>query len=88
MHELRSRITYSEFLEWVAFLNLEEERNSKQDYYLAQIAAEMRRSQVRTPRKIKVTDFLIQRKVTEDPKAKMKVSKAAWSSLLRLKIED
>lgn len=81
-------MTYSEFLEWICFLNLEDERNTKQDYYLAQIAAEIRRSQVRTPRKVKVTDFLIQRKVTEDPKSKMKVSKSAWSSLLRLKIED
>ena len=45
MGDLKARITYREFVEWLCFLNKEEERQTKQDYYLAQIAAEIRRGQ-------------------------------------------
>jgi len=48
----------SEYIEWCLYLNLIEEENSKEEFYLAQIAAEVRRSFVKNPGGVKLTDFL------------------------------
>jgi len=70
--ELKMSITFSEFLEWCEFLNWEDERQTKLDTYLAQIAAEIRRGQVKHPRNVRISDLLL-------TKAKRKIdSKAVW----------
>jgi len=90
--ELRDRMTYTEFVDWITFLALEQERDEKQDYYLAQIAAEVRRSFVADPKTVKVKDFLMTQKsakvdAAKEVKPKSK-SKSAWAAALKLKIGD
>lgn len=60
LYELKARITYSEFLDWLTFIEMEDQRNRKIDFALAQIAAEIRRGRVKHPNKVKVKDFLIE----------------------------
>jgi len=81
--ELKERITYSEFLEWLTFLGREEERQTKQDYYLAQIAAEIRRGHVKNPKAVKVKDFLVEVKTT--PETPGERSKSVWMGALKIK---
>lgn len=57
--ELQSRITQSEFRDWLFFLRDEEKVQTKADYYQAQIAAEVRRSYVTQPHTVKTADFLL-----------------------------
>ena len=52
----------------------EEERVKAEELYFAQIAAEVRRSYVKYPGKVKVKDFLLQRK----PKEQKIPSKEVW----------
>jgi len=86
--ELKHRITYTEFRGWVEFLALEQKRETKQDHYLAQIAAEVRRSWVSTPDKVLMKDFLFKYEAPAplDPKERMKRSKSAWGALAGIKI--
>lgn len=91
--ELRQRIGYSEFLEWLDFLQIEDSRVTKADLYLAQIAAEVRRSSVTEPRKVKIADFLVRvpenptaaKAEPEDAKARAQRSKKAWLDALAVK---
>lgn len=50
--------TSTEFLMWMEYLDEEEGRNKKYEFYLANIIAETRRSWVKNPSKVKLTDFL------------------------------
>ncbi len=93
---LAERMTHSEFLDWLIFLQWKEEQDEKTDYYLAQIAAEVRRGQVKSPRLVKVKDFLLQMKTkaetTSEPekvrpkKKQLNKSKAAWAAHLKVNL--
>lgn len=82
--DLKNRLTFSEFLDWVHFLGQEETWRAKQELYLAQIAAEIRKTAVKSPRKVRVKDFLVKTNdelETEDAqRAKMERSKSVWAS--------
>lgn len=41
------------------YLDMEEDNHSKQEFYFAQIAAEIRRPNVKNPRGVRLEDFLI-----------------------------
>lgn len=87
VEELKERITFSEFLGWLEFIRLEEERNTKMIWYLAQIACEVRRTW--TERGIKIKDFLIEFKtVTPDIKERMNHSKQTWANFLKVDINQ
>jgi hypothetical protein len=74
----------SEFLEWKEFLLL----HSKQDWYLAQVAAESRRAIAKEPNKIKVSDFLlVVASATEEAQERGQKSKAAWASFLGVDVK-
>ncbi len=86
VEELRNRITHSEFLEWVDFLNWEfTEHHSKIEYYLAQIAVVI--GAANGTKGLKINDFLL-RLGTEEPKEELskeeriKKSMSAWSAFL------
>lgn len=85
--ELRRRITYSEFIGWVTFLEVEQERVSKQDFLLSQIAAEIRRGMVKDPKKVKVEDFFVRYVATKSDKEnqRAKRSKSAWLAAAGIK---
>lgn len=84
VEELAQRISYSEFLGWLDYLLWDEQRQTKLDIYLANIAAEVRRSYVKHPKTVKAQDFLI--KVSEPkPAATGMASKAIWLQALNVK---
>jgi len=85
VEELAERITHREFLNWLEFLDWDYDRSSKQDYYLAQIAAEVRRSYVKHANKVKTKDFLLQ---IEKKKPAATDSKSAWLGFFNIKPED
>lgn len=80
IEELKVRITYTEFVDWLTFLRKEEERQTKQDFYLAQIAAEVRRGNAKNPRSVKVKDFLV---TTQQEKVTSR-SKSVWAKALKV----
>ena len=87
MNELRDRMPFSEFLEWLEYLKQEQRVVTKSDWYLAQIASEVRRSFVVAPNKVKLMDFLLSTtEVVEEAKEKMQKSKAAWAAFLQLDV--
>ncbi len=82
---MAERITFDEFLEWISFLEQEEVRTTKGDLYLAQIAAEVRRSYVTNPREISVEHFIlgsVKKESTEAPEERIQKSKSAWLSIM------
>ena len=85
--ELKARITHTEFLEWIEFLKIRDRRVTKEDIYMATIAAETRRAWVSTPKKVQVADFILSDpKEQEEKKERMQRSKAAWGAALQLKL--
>ena len=79
VEELADRISYREFLSWLDYLKWEENFHSKQDYYLAQIAATMIKTVVKDQTKVKTNDYLIEF-LAPGEKAK-KDSKSVWMGL-------
>jgi len=82
---------YKEFLRWGAFLDIEHNSFRTIDYYLAQIAAEVRRANSTKPESIQVSDFIIKFKEiidTETPKnevdetQRIQKSKDFWHTAL------
>jgi hypothetical protein len=74
---------FSEFLEWVQYLNQEEERNTKADWYLAQIAAEIRRSWVSDVKNVRAIDFLLAHTdALPEPETELLDSKMVWAACL------
>lgn len=98
--ELKRRITYSEFLDWMEFLRARRDADEKEHYYLAQIAAEIRRSNpnVPAPGKVRISDFLLKfrepfarARISNSEAEKrhtMMMSKAAWMTAVKCKPED
>lgn len=81
---MQDKLTYREFIEWLIFLQIEDNRETKMDYYLAQIAAEVRRGQAKNPKLVKVKDFIVQFMTPQQSKAKY--SKDTWAALLKVKL--
>ena len=96
LQRVQEETTSSEFVDWKMYLVLREEQKffvyEKEDYYLAQIAAEMRRTFAKHPRRIKLKDFILQfKRKKEKKKKKMSVKertkemKAWWGAVLSRK---
>ena len=93
---VQATTTSMEFVIWMRWLKQKREkeikRHEKQDWYMAQLAAEVRRSWVSTKQKknIKTDMFLMKfdleeskkEKKIEDPETRMQRSKSFWSALL------
>lgn len=80
---LAESITFSEFLGWLDFLAWTESRTGKDELYLAQIAAEVRRGYVKHPRTVKTKDFIL--KPQAKPPSTASGSKAVWLKALNIK---
>lgn len=79
--------TSTEFLEWLEYVEQDIETPKRMDFYLAQIAAEIRRGVARNPNSVKLEHFLLnltlkgkrREPLTETEKQmRMANSKAAW----------
>jgi hypothetical protein len=97
LQEVMEKTTSSEFIEWMAYLDLEMHQTKKEDYYLAQVAAEVRRSFVKSPQSVHVKDFILSftraersslgggSPAMEDPTQR---SKNYWSAVLGLEKKE
>ena len=83
--------TSSEFVDWMEYFNQEINFFHREDYYLAQIATEIRRTIVKNPRTVKVKDFIIkflrkdEKSLQKDAEEKTKQSKAFWLGAFGIK---
>ncbi len=79
----------TEFLEWVVYLNEDVNAFHREDYFLASIAAEVRCSYVKEPKRVKLSDFLIKfkekvKRKKVSIKERTKRSKAFWGTITGL----
>lgn len=82
--QCRAVMTPREFEGWVEYILWEETRDTKQDYYLANIAAEVRRGWVSEKAKPKMTDFMLKfnKPTAVEQKQSPKQSKSIWLAAL------
>lgn len=93
LQEVMQKTTSQEFVDWMTFLDQEVNSFHREDYYLAQIAAEVRRTFTKNPSHIKTKDFIIEFKTNtskkktskKSPEEKLKMSKTYWLSLSGVK---
>lgn len=81
VNEAQESITSSEFVKWIWFLNWHATEDfNRQDFYLAQIAMEICRGQVKNPKKLKLQDFILnfQPKKNKFSEEQMMRSKRFW----------
>lgn len=75
MTQCQNEVSYFEFLGWIEYLRQEEEsearRVTKQDYYLAQIAAMVVAANSKNPKKVKIQDFILKVDDTKRPNRKL-----------------
>jgi len=89
--------TSTEFVTWQRYFEEDLKYPTKEDYYLAQIAAECRRWMSKNPDTVKVEQFLMKfstwgstpKKLTEEElQERTKNSKARWAAILHKKGKD
>lgn len=91
LQRLQQETTSTEFVKWIEYLQQDLDITRREDYYLAQIAAEVRRGNVKRPEKIKLKDFILKFGGRKRKKRKMslkeraRVSKSWWRALLGLR---
>jgi len=86
VRELSERITFREFEDWLLYLDWADYRHqTREDYYLAQIALEVRRSYVKHPNQVKFKDFVYRPPDIKEKEDRVAASKAAWLSVLEMK---
>jgi hypothetical protein len=66
--------TSTEFVEWQEYFEKELNMPRREDYYLAQVAAEVRRGIAKTPASVKTNHFLL--KFTTEEKKPIPISEA------------
>lgn len=74
-----------EFIQWIHYLDEDINRFHRQDFFLASIAAEIRRSNAKHPEKVKNDSFLIEfskKKIKPDTNNKLETSKSFWAAHL------
>jgi len=79
----------TDFVTWMEYLEREINTFHREDYFWAQMAAEVRRSFVKNPKKVKLVDFLLKfkdktarKKMTKEERTK--IAKSFWGALTSL----
>jgi hypothetical protein len=85
-------MTSMEFIDWIAYLDEEPNFFHRGDYYLAMIAAEIRRANCTKPEKVKIKDFILdfgrgkeQDETTLDIEARSKLDKEFFMRVFGIK---
>jgi hypothetical protein len=85
-------MAWSEFLEWLAFLEIETAEHTKLDMYLAQIAMEVHRANqdiaAADRERLTFRDKLLRFEIPETPQEKMRRSKRTWAALLGIELPE
>lgn len=84
------KTTSFEYSIWIEYLAKKSEREANEfnpiHWYLAQIAAEVRRSMVKHPEKVKLSDFILSFSSAKPPKKlTLEETKAIWKSIVGYK---
>ena len=80
----RGPITHRQFMVWRAWLDLQWDNPSRSDMYAMQIATEVRRGYVKSPKAVKFMDMKL--KFSKDTgKTKTTNSKAIWMAAVGIK---
>lgn len=85
LQEVQSETTSTEFLEWIQYFEIEVNEFNRTDYFLAQIACEVRRGHSKNPRDPKLKDFLLTFRTASSPSKPpptLAQSKAFWLAAL------
>lgn len=91
LQECMAKTTSREFNDWMVYFELDDSRTHRQDYYLASIATEVRRSYVKNPKSVKLDDMMLKfnRKQTKQvSQEQLDMAKAVWRARLGIKKED
>lgn len=95
LQETKSKISSSEFTLWKVYFQEEHTRFHREDYFFAMLTAEVRRTVVKHPQKVKMEDFLLdfgagdKKKIDEsDTQTKAAASKSMWLSMVGLDPDD
>jgi len=92
LQRVKNETTSTEFIMWQEYLEQDLVISKREYYYLAQIAAEIRRTISKHPKRIKLQDFLL--KFRNDKKVnnsmlsveeRTKKSKSFWKALVGIK---
>jgi len=81
VQRVKQETTATELVTWIEYLRMEKEKVldlEKHDYYLAQIASEVRRSFAKSPQNVKTSDFILDFK--EKPQKPMTKEEAIVNS--------
>lgn len=79
-------VTPTEYLQWLEYLKWEERRQSKQDFAIARLTAEVIRNRVKHPRQVKEKDCLVVI-IDQNVEDRMARSKWAWLTAVGFKPE-
>ena len=72
-----------EFNKWIEFFRKKDKATTKNESYLANILAEIRRSWTKNPSTIKAKDFILKfGDESETPETRMQKSKSFWGAAL------
>lgn len=98
LQETKSKISSSEFTLWKVYFQEEHKRFHREDYFFAMLTAEVRRTVVKHPEKVKMEDFLLDfggndKKKTDEEKLISKdqasiAQKSMWLGLVGLDPSD
>ena len=87
VQQAQASITSREFVEWRVYLEREQSQATVDQYYLAQIAAEVRRGWVRKPKSVKLQDFILrteQQQTTTSQQVRTEQSRAMWLAVCKV----
>jgi hypothetical protein len=85
LDEVKAKHSASQFIQWLEFLEWEFNSPDKICYYLAQIAAEMRRSQVKSGVVVRLEDFLIKFARRQPERKRVSVQEGSQAKMDRFK---
>lgn len=82
VRECIEKHTHKEYLMWMAYFEEEWKQPQLRDYYLMQIAQEVRRVLSKNPNRVKMEDFKIQfQEAVEQKGYDPELSKAVWTAI-------
>lgn len=83
LQEVQRGTTSSEFAQWRAFLEKDLKEPTREEIYLAQIAAEVAKAGFNRPRRYRTEDFILkfELKGAEPERSSIETSKAYWMTL-------
>lgn len=82
IRQTQRQVSSKEFVLWQAYWEIVDQELTLDRLYLAQIAAEIRRSCVKDPARVKVSDFVY---TTQKPKPAQKMNKETFTAVSKAK---